>query len=189
MLVVAWQLAACSAGGPLLERLDERSGVTLVSSREPLVFARTEPRYSRSERDYVYVGPVETNRQGAREYYLWVGMASTLDRGFIAPVAEAPRTLYVTVEGEPIELPLRPWHEVVSTQIDAPIYATAVRVRAEFAARVTLQQIALLDEQPVTTIAVSFDATSAPRNYARWGDGAGFGDFVTRQAERSEISR
>jgi len=87
--VAQWLLAACVAAcagqSALLETLDERTGMTIVRSREPLVFARTEPRYSRSARDYVYLGPLATNRQGVREHYLWVGIATTLDRGFIAP--------------------------------------------------------------------------------------------------------
>ncbi len=83
-MIVAAGLAGC-AGGGRLEQLDEQSGATIVRGPAVLVYARTEPRYSRSARDYVYLGPVETNRQGVREYFLWVGVATTIDRGFIAP--------------------------------------------------------------------------------------------------------
>jgi len=184
LALAAVGLTACgSDGGALLERLDERAGMTLVRGREPLVFARTEPRYSRSARDYLYLGPVATNRQGVREYYLWIGVATTLDRGFIAPTAEAPRTLYLTVNGEPMELPLRSLGELVRTTLEEPIYATAVPLRAELAARVTLQQLALIDAERLSGVSVSVDATNSPRTYARWDDGPGFGDFVTGQAE------
>ncbi|HJR69248.1 MAG TPA: hypothetical protein VKA43_04345, partial [Gammaproteobacteria bacterium] len=60
-------LAACSSGNGLVEQLDERAGMTIVHGREPLVFARTEPRYSRSARDYLYLGALGTNRQGVRD--------------------------------------------------------------------------------------------------------------------------
>jgi hypothetical protein len=180
-LVGAFSLAACSGGqSALLERLDERTGVVLMRAREPLVFARTEPRYSRSMRDYVYVGPVETNRQGVREYFLWVGVATTLDRGFIAPAAELPRTLYVTVDGEPMELPLQPWHELVRTAITAAVYETAVPLRAELAARVTMQQLTLLDAAQLQVVAVGTAGGRAPLSYARWKDRSSFKDFLAR---------
>lgn len=174
-------LAACGAGrGAVLERLDERSGIVLTRGRELLVFARTEPRYSRSARDYLYLGPVETNRQGVREYYLWVGVATTLDRGFLAPPAGTPQSLVVSVEGEPIELRLMPWGEAVRAGADAPIYATAVPVRTELAARVTLQQLELLERQPLAEIAVDIDGRGMPRAYTRWGSGGGFAEFLAQ---------
>lgn len=179
VLVAVW-LVACGGGrSAVLERLDERAGAVIARARVPLVFARTEARYSRSARDYLYVGPVETNRQGVREYYLWVGVATTLDRGFIAPAASTPQTLVITVADEPIELPLAPWGELVRTSGGGPVYATAVPVRAELAARVSLQQLALFDRQPLAAVAVVTAGQGAPSRYARWGEGGGFGEFVT----------
>ena len=183
----AWLLtaavAACSgSGGALVETLDERAGMMIVRSREPLVFARTEPRYSRSARDYLYLGPLATNRQGVREHYLWVGVATTLDRGFIAPAADAPRMLYVTVGGEPMELPLRPIGEVVRSTGDRPLYSTTVPLRAELAARVTLQQLELIDAERPASVAVQVDGESAPRAYTRWDDDADFSAFLADQA-------
>jgi hypothetical protein len=176
-------IAACSSSSGLVETLDERAGMTLERSREALVFARTEPRYSRSARDYLYLGPLATNRQGVREYYLWVGVATTLDRGFIAPEADAPRTLYVTVSGEPMELPLRPLGELVRATSDEPLYRTAVPLRAELAARVTLQQLALIDAERLASVAVSIDGASTPRSYARWEERASFAEFLASQAQ------
>jgi hypothetical protein len=157
--------------------------MTLARARAPLVFARSEPRYSRSARDYLYLGPVETNRQGVREYFLWIGVATTLDRGFIAPDVDLPSALLITVDGEPIELPLRPLTELVRrTRDDAPIYATSVPLRTELAARVTLQQLALLDAARVATIAITIDDARAPLGYLRWDRGVGFGEFLLRRS-------
>lgn len=176
-------LAACAAArNTALERLDERSGLVLARGLEPLVFARTEPRYSRSARDYLYLGPVETNRQGVREYFLWVGVATTLDRGFIAPPVGTPQRLVITIEGEPVELELVRWAELVRTTAAEPVYATAVPVQAELAARVTLQQLALFDRVPLAAIAVDIEGSGTPRSYVRWG-GAGFGDFLAGRPE------
>jgi hypothetical protein len=178
-------LSACTiAGNDRLERLDERAGVMLTRAREPLVFARTEPRYSRSARDYLYLGPVETNRQGVREYFLWVGIATTLDRGFIAPPAELPSTLFVTIEGEPIELPLERWHDVVRTEIKEPVYATAVPIGAELAARVTLHQLGLLEAARLETVTVAAEPAGTGRAYRRWHRTVSFGDFLGSAAIR-----
>ena len=184
LALAALVLAACSGGSELVEQLDARAGMVIVRGREPLVFARTEPRYSRSARDYLYLGPLATNRQGVHEYYLWVGIGTTLDRGFIAPAAEMPQTLYVTVAGEPMELALKPLAELVRrTSARRPTYATAVPLRAELAARVTLQQLALLDATPLETVTVAA-SQGPPRNYVRWESVGGFGDFVTGMAQR-----
>ncbi len=178
--------AGCSGGGRALERLDPRSGITLLRGATVLVFARTEPRYSRSARDYVYVGPVETNRQGVREYYLWVGVGTTLDRGFLAPGMSEPRMLYIDVAGEPMELPLKSWTTLVPTGFDAPIYATAVPVADEFAARVTLQQLALIDAERPEVVSVAA-AEGVLRRYIRWEDSTGFAAFLATVA-RSDAS-
>jgi len=177
LLLASASLAACS-GTPIVERLDERAGMTLTSAREPLVFARTDPRYSRSARDYLYVGPFETNRQGAREYHLWVGVATTLDRGFVATPEELPQTLYVTVDGEPIELELKPLDEVVRLTIEAPIYATAVRLKAAVAARVTLQQLQLLAAAAIDEVTVATPGERSLRTYLLWTGGEALPEFL-----------
>jgi hypothetical protein len=168
--------SACSGGLELLEQLDAPAGMTLVRARKPMVFAHTEPRYSRSGRDYLYIGPLESNRQGVREYYLWVGVATTLDRGFIAPSGSVPDTLFVTVAGEPMELPLRPLADFVRRTTEAPIYATAVPLQAELAARVTLQQLALLDTASSDSIEAAHERTL--RTYVRWEKTVHFDEFL-----------
>ena len=183
-LIVAAVLAGC-AGGGRLEQLDEQSGATIVRGPDVLVYARTEPRYSRSARDYVYLGPVETNRQGVHEYFLWIGVTSTIDRGFIAPEAQEPRTLYIEVRGEPIELPLKVWRELVPTGIKKPMYSTVVPVREEFAARVTLQQIAMIGGASPGSISVATGESSAPRTFVRWDGAANFDEFIAVVGDRA----
>ena len=176
-------VAGCAHDAALIERLDEH-GVTISSDAAPLVFARTESRYSRSARDYLYLGPVETNRQGVRDYYLWVGIATTLDRGFIAPTVEIPQMLYLNVQGEPIELPLRPWGEVLRDGGLAPLYETAVDTETALAARVTLQQLELFAAQPLASVATA-TADGDTREYFRWEQRQGWLDFIAALASRA----
>jgi hypothetical protein len=176
LLLAAATLAACG-GSPVLERLDERAGMTIVRAAEPLVFARTDPGYSRSARDYLYIGPLETNRQGVHEYYLWVGAATTIDRGLIAAAMESPTALYVTIGGEPMEFPLRSMADLLRRTSDAPLYATAIPLQAELGARVTLQQLELIDAAALESIGVASDG-SPLRTYVRWESAASFADFL-----------
>jgi len=188
VLVTTIALAAsavlgCAHDAGVVERLDSH-GVTITRDDAPLVFARTESRYSRSARDYLYLGPVETNRQGIRDYYLWVGIATTLDRGFIAPTVEIPQMLYLNVHGEPIELPLRPWGEMLRDGELAPLYETAVDIGTALAARVTLQQLELFAADPLVSITTA-TTDGETREYFRWDERQGWLDFVAALASRT----
>ena len=166
-IAVAGSQAADRGGAR--ERLDEESGITLLTDANPIVFARTESRYSRSERDYVYLGPVEANRQGTREYYLWVGVGTTIDRGYLAPVTETPVKLIVEVHGAPMVLDLAPWAERESSLTRLRLYKTPVKLTSQLAARVTLDQLVLLAGEPMKSVRV-VDGARNTREYFRWGD-------------------
>jgi hypothetical protein len=181
--LAASPLAGCAHDVALIERLDEH-GVTIARDAAPLVFARTESRYSRSARDYLYLGPVETNRQGVRDYYLWVGIATTLDRGFIAPTVEIPHMLYLNVQGEPIELALRPWNEILRDGGLEPLYETAVDTDTALAARVTLQQLELFAVEPLPSVAVA-SPDGQTREYFRWERKQDWLDFIAALASRA----
>jgi hypothetical protein len=171
-------LAACASQTRVMkERLDEASGITVRAGGEPAVFARTETRYSRSGRDYLYFGPVETNRQGLREYYVWVGVATTLDRGYLAPPSEELDKVFIDVAGEPMELALRPWRERAPDLRDTRVYGTPVRLDAELAARVTLDQLLKLVSEPLASVRV-VDRAGATRAYYRWQEGSDWPAFL-----------
>ena len=171
-------LAGCGSQTRVVrERLDEPSGTTVLAGAEPMVFARTQPQYSRSGRDYLYFGPVETNRQGVHEYYVWVGVATTLDRGYLVPPVGEPERVLVDVGGEPMELVLRPWREREPGLRDARVYGTPVRLGAELAARVTLDQLTKLASEPLQSVRV-VDPDGATRAYFRWQEGGDWSAFV-----------
>ena len=81
-LVAGVMLSGCVSNSPLSTRLDS-FGVTVVTLDDPIVLARPVPQLAAAARDYAYLGPVEMNRMGDRDYYLWVGLASTIDRKLI----------------------------------------------------------------------------------------------------------
>ncbi len=163
------------------ERLDERSGITVVTDSEPIVFARTESRYSRSQRDYVYLGPVETNRQGTRDYYLWVGVGTTLDRGYLAPTTATPAKLFVEVRGELMELELEPWLDREPSLDRIRLYKTPVQLTSQLAARVTLDQLLLLAGEDLKSLRVA-DQESNTKVYFRWDDLESWPGFLAAAA-------
>jgi hypothetical protein len=171
-------LAACSGQTRVVrERLDGASGTTVLAGGEPMVFARTDPQFSRSGRDYLYVGPVETNRQGVREYYVWVGVATTLDRGYLVPLGSEPERVFIDVAGEPMELTLRPWKEREPNLREARVYGTPVRLGTELAARVTLDQLTKLASEPLQALRV-VDRDGSTRAYYRWHEGSDWPAFL-----------
>jgi hypothetical protein len=173
-------VSTCLAGGKskgARELLDEKSGVTVLTANDPMVFARTESQYSRSERDYLYLGPVETNRRGTRDYYLWVGLGTTIDRGYFAPLGHAPTTLYLQVQGAPMELKLEAWLEREPALGRLRLYRTPVKLRAELAARVTLDQLKLIaGESPKSVRVVTGDADG--KLYFLWKNVAAWPEFL-----------
>lgn len=160
-------LLGCSSAGTLDERLDPASGVTVIVQREPLVFVRTQPQYSRSARDYLYVGPIEINDQGTREYFLWVGLGSTLDRDYLGVPPTRADALLVEVEGDLLELPLLGWNDRAPHLGLEGLYRTPVRLNDELAARVTLDQLEMIAEAPLESVRLAATpGTTAV--YYRW---------------------
>jgi hypothetical protein len=172
-------VGACQSGGGTREQLDPQSGITWLSESDPVVYARTETRYSRSARDYIYLGPVETNRRGTREYFLWVGIATTLDRGYFAPAIEAPNVLFVRVRGDLLELELRPWVERVPDLRDVSVYRPRVQLLDQLAARVSLDQLVLLSSEPIEVVRTR-SGEGRTREYFRWEGDSGWPSFLAR---------
>ena len=138
LLLITALFIGCASDPPLLDSsLDGATGWTLVTTEDPIVLARGTPRIAHSARDYVYLGPVEVNRMGLREHYLWVAMVSTVDRAPIGETPITPQSLTVLADDTPMELTLTPWGEELPT----PAYETAAPPYAVMRARVSLHQV------------------------------------------------
>lgn len=175
-------LAGCqSLGSPEVnERLDEVTGTTLVTEHEPLIFARGQPRYSRSARDYVYLGPVEINRQGQRQYYLWVGLASTIDRDN-ASTGGAGEVLFIESRGELMELPLEPWSVLLGGLDHVDAYDPVLDPSEQYGVLVTLDQLTRLDGIDLQEIYLQAPPARS-RRYVRWSEEPGGWSAFIREA-------
>ena len=174
LLAVLLLLGACTTQVPSTSRLDS-SGLTVVTNTDVILLARNVRTLAAGARDYAYVGPVEVNRMGHREYYFWLGLASTVDRdlaGLIPPEAVA---VALIVDGVPMILPLTEWHErldVAPYDITAPVYATLV-------AQTSLDQIRHIAAARTVEFHVIVNAGSTA-HYSRWqGSWASWSEFAT----------
>ena len=161
------------------DRFLEATGSTWRVAGEPMVFERTEARFSRSARDYTYIGPVALNRRGTYDYYLWIGIGSTLDRGFLAPEATEPDSVLLYIDGEPLDLALSKWNQRIPDLADQIPYDPPVTVRSMLAARVTLDQIALLSDRGIDRLLLQ-TADNDTREFRAWGTPVSWGAFVAQ---------
>ena len=129
-------LAGCTVGLPQTSRLDS-SGLTVVTIHDAVMLARPVRTLAAGARDFAYIGPVEINRMGRRDYYLWIGLASTVDRDLVGAMPTDAVALAVFVDDEPMILPLSEW----DTSLDLPPYQSTVPVYATLMASTSLDQI------------------------------------------------
>ena len=169
--------AGCSSSGGVRDRLDQATGLAWAAAAEPSVYARADPSYSRAARDYVYIGPVETNARGFREYFLWVGIGTTLDRGFLAPAGDSVARITLLIDDEPVDLELMPWTELIGAATSIEPYDPAVRPLSELGARVTRDLIARVDAAMPGIVSVVGPAGESRRYYA-WSLPSGWPRFA-----------
>jgi len=170
-------VAACASSPEIDDRFVQATGATWRVAGQPMVFERTEPRFSRSARDYTYLGPVVLNRRGTYDYFLWVGIGSTLDRGFLAPEETVPDSLSIFVDNEPLELSLADWDDRVPGLAGQVPYKPPVAIEWHLAARVTLDQIALISERGIDHLLLH-SADGRTREFFEWGEQPGWATFV-----------
>lgn len=135
-LLLIVTMSSCARTPLEHSRLDS-SGVTVVTHGKSLVLAHSLPTVAAGVRDYVYIGPVEINNMGNREYYLWVSLASTIDREFLGLSPTDASELILLVDDEPMQFPVARWR----TELDTPPYFSSTPVYATLEAKTTLDQI------------------------------------------------
>ena len=159
---VAVLLSACATESSVTSRLDS-SGFTIATMGDAIVLSRPTLHLAASVRDYAYVGPVEINHMGKKDHYLWVGLASTVDRTFENLPPDDANKLVLLVDGQPMMLPLSKW----ITSLDQQPYETIAPLYATLSARASLNQIKrIADAVSVEVHIISNDGTTA--YYRMW---------------------
>jgi hypothetical protein len=149
----------CATSPPLESEIDSK-GRTEVRSTAVVTLARAQPRFSEAARDYLYLAPVERNEQGTRRYYLWLGLATTVDRPWVFAEPKEAETLVLVIDGLPVALPLSSWDAPPDVVTPAPIYA----VRR---AQVTLDELERLTSAASIEVRVTM-TDGAPAPFSIW---------------------
>jgi hypothetical protein len=158
-------LIACAATtGNVNEFLDERTGVTVTSSIAPFVLYRDNPSQAAYARNLLHIGPIEVNRSGSYQYFLWVGIWNTMDTADSATQRDSFDSITIFADGEPLPLEIAGW---TPDAIGASrhVYLRPVASAAEAYYRVTVDQIRLIAE--ASDLRIRTSATS-PREYQLW---------------------
>ena len=146
----------------------------------PVIFFRDASYRAANARDFVYMGPIEINRMGQFNYFLWMGIWSTLDDFYADSSRDGFESITLFADGEPITLEAAGW-TLDAIGVSDPVYVAPVSSTADVYYRVTVDQIRLLaasrDIEIVTT-------SARPRRYLLWDESAssraGLGAFMGR---------
>jgi len=158
-------LASCAGTDTTeLQRLDPETGVTVTRATAPIVMYRDMSAHSAHGRDYVYLGPVQVNNMGRREYFLWLGIWGTsdsVDRGRKMGDFE---TIVLYADGEPLGLEVRGWTPgSIGTSRD--VYAKPVTTALDGYYRVTIDQLRLIAESRDLELRAG---SVRPQRYVPW---------------------
>jgi hypothetical protein len=183
LLLVA-ALQACTAlpeRGPR-ELLDERTGATLITAAEPLVFARSRTDVAANARDYATLVGVEADRSGQYAAYLLVYRWSTVDRR-VAPLPEPVMgALIAQADGRELNLkPLNPTPAALQGRRD--LHAPPTSQWVAWAYGVDLPTLLYIAES--SELALRFPDETVPVPFSLWRDGRkALQDFAARGVRR-----
>jgi len=158
-------LASCAGTDTtVLQHLDPETGVTITRASAPIVMYRDMSAYSAHGRDYVYLGPVQVNNMGQREYFLWLGIWGTSDSADRGRKMDDFETVVLYADGEPLGLEIKGW---TSSSIGASrdVYVKPVAMALDGYYRVTIDQMRLIAESRDLELRAG---SMRPQRYVPW---------------------
>jgi len=164
-LLAALMLGACGGTTELVsDHLDPLTGVTITSATKPLVFYRDRSAQAAYARDYVYLGPIEVNNMGHRNYFIWLGVWGSSDSADRSSQMNDFESVVVFADGEPLGLEVSGWTPA-SIGLSESAYVKPVASATDGYYRVTIDQIRLMAEAQDLEIRAG---SSYPQIYAPW---------------------
>ena len=164
-LAAALLLAACGGTDVLVaNRLDPVMGVTVTSTTKPLVFYRDRSAQAAYAKDYVYLGPIEVNNMGQKNYFIWLGAWSSSDVADRSAQMDAFESVVVFADGEPLSLQVDGWTPE-SIGLSESTYVKPVASATDGYYRVTIDQIRLMAEARDLEVRAG---STQPQTYFPW---------------------
>ena len=163
-------LASCAGNDTaVLQRLDPETGVTIKRASAPLVMYRDMSANSAFGRDYVYVGPIQVNNMGQREYFLWLGIWGSSDSAEPGRKMDDFETVVLYADGEPLSLEVRGWTPG-SIGASGDVYVKPVASAIDGYYRVTIDQMRLIAESRDLELRAG---STKPQRYVPWDSAKG----------------
>ncbi|MGI9206291.1 MAG: hypothetical protein ACR2Q3_19910 [Woeseiaceae bacterium] len=164
-LVVVCILAGCAASAPeIRNKLDPSTGVTITYSSVPLIMYREDPAQAAFARNYVHVGPIQVNRSGNYQYFLWLGVWNNMQDLNSTSHRDGLGSIVIFADGEPLSLEISGWTpDAIGTS--EPVYLKPVASSADAYYRVTADQIRLIAEATDIRLRTS---GAKPREFEPW---------------------
>ena len=167
MLIAALVIAGCATTAPAIrEKLDPLTGVTVTFTSTPLILYRENSGQAAFARNYIHMGPIQVNRGGVYQHYLWLAAWNTMESPNIAEHQDDLESIVVFADGEPLFLELAGWTpDAIGTS--EPVYLKPVSSAVDAYYRVTADQIRLIVEASDLRLRTS-GANS--REFVLWDD-------------------
>jgi len=174
-------LTGCAASTPeIRDKLDLSTGVTITYSSVPLIMYREDPAQAAFARNYVHVGPIQVNRSGDYQYFLWLGVWNNMQAVDPTSQRDGLGSIVIFADGEPLSLELSGWTpDAIGTS--EPVYLKPVASSTDAYYRVTADQIRIIAE--AADIRLRTSGTS-PREFEPWD-----GQLVARNELREFLRR
>ena len=163
--------AITGCGGPtavISDRMDPLTGVTVTRASKPVVFYRDRSAQAAHARDYVYLGPIEVNNMGQRNYYIWLGIWGSSDATDRSSQLDDFESVILFADGEPLSLEVNGWTPE-SIGISEPAYVKPVASATDGYYRVTIDQIRLIAEARDLELRAG---STRPKRYSPWNTAA-----------------
>lgn len=164
-LLAVLVLAGCAASAPAIRsQLDPSTGVTVTYSSVPLIMYREDPAQAAFARNYVHVGPIQVNRSGDYQYFLWLGVWNNMQAVDSTSHRDGLDSIVIFADGEPLALEISGWTpDAIGTS--EPVYLKPVASSTDAYYRVTADQIRLIAEATEIRLRTS---GRRPREFQPW---------------------
>ena len=165
LALLLFLVAGCVGPDSLaLERMDPLTGVTVTRAPKPMVMYRDLSGQSAFGREYVYVGPVQVNKMGQRNHFLWLGIWRTANASDPAQTIDDFETIVIYADGEPLSLEAAGWTPgAVGLSESAYVKPVASAVDGYYA--VTIDQMRLIAESNDLELRAG---AAQPQRYVPW---------------------
>ena len=165
-LVLALMLVAgCASTDTMsLQRLDPETGVTITRASSPIILYRNRSAQSAFGRDYVFIGPIQVNNMGRREYFLWLGIWGTSDEVDRGHKMDDFESVVLYADGEPLSLEVKGWTPG-AIGASSSVYVQPVGSALDGYYRVTIDQMRLIAESRDLELRAG---SMQPQRYIPW---------------------